>query len=177
MRETKVHDLGPRNLRAFGDGGTDSVSGASRGKTAAKLASATPEPTSNLPTLKALISNHRTMLANLRRGNQLLENDNMRMEREFAARSREVMRPTVAGEQQAPIVTDNANAKLVWIENYIHSTLAQTLWALNARAMQLEEQVTSIDQQRQTHRLLEMTHAAYDQLRALMDCLHGNAHD
>lgn len=175
MRETKLHDLAPRNLRAFGDG-TDSVSGASWGNAAAKLSLATPEPTSNLPTLKALISNHRTMLASVRRSNQLLENDNTRLERELAARSPKVVQP-VADEQQASIATDNANAKLVWIENYIHSTLAQTVWALNARAMQLEEQVTSIDQQQQTHRLLEMTHAAYDQLRTLMDLLHGNAHD
>jgi len=177
MPETKLHDLAPRNLRAFGDGGTDSVSGAPWGNAAAKLAIATPESTSNLPTLKALISNHRTMLANVRRSNQLLENDNTRLERELAARSRNAVQPTVVGDQQTPIVTDNANAKLLWIENYIHSTLAQTLWALNARAMQLEEQATSIDQQQQTHRLLEMTHAAYDQLRALMDCLHGNADD
>jgi hypothetical protein len=173
MRETKLHDLVPRNLRAFGD----SASGASWGNAAAKLAIATPEPTSNLPTLKALISNHRTMLANVRRSNQLLENDNTRLERELAASSRKIVQPTAADERQAPIATDNANAKLMWIENYIHCTLAQTLWALNARAMQLEEQVTSIDQQQQTHRLLEMTHAAYDQLRALMDWLHGNAHD
>jgi replicative DNA helicase len=177
MRETKLHDLARRNLRAFGDGGTDSVSGASWGNAAAKRAIATPEPTSNLPTLKALISNHRTMLVNVRRSNQLLENDNMRLERELAARSRKIVQSTAAGEQQAPIATDNANAKLAWIENYIHCTLAQTLWALNARAMQLEEQVTSVDQQQQTHRLLEMTHDAYDQLRELMDWLHGNAHD
>jgi hypothetical protein len=177
MRETKLHNLAPRNSRPLGDGGTDSVSGVSWGNAAAKLAIATPQPMSNLPTLKALISNHRTMLVNVRRSNQLLENDNMRLERELAARSREVVQPTVAREPPASIATDNCNAKLAWIENYIHCTLAQTLWALNARATQLEEQVTSIDQQRQTHRLLEMTHDAYDQLRALMDWLHGNAHD
>lgn len=175
MRETKLDDLARGDMPTSGVLRAESRVG-TRPSAAARPAIATSEPASNLPALKALISNHRTLLANVRRSNELLENDNTRMERELAVR-RELVPPSVAGETDASIVASNAKAKLVWIENYIHGTLAQTLWALNARATQLEEQVTSADQQQQTHRLLEMTHAAYDQLRDLMTWLQGNAHD
>ena len=175
MRETKLDDLALNIAPTLGASGAESRLGARSG-TAAKPVIAAPEPASNLPTLKALISNHRTLLANIRCSNQLLENDNTRMERELVVRQ-EPVPPNVACDDDAAIAASSAKAKLVWIENYIHGTLAQTLWALNARAEQLEEQVTSADQAQQTHRLLQMTHAAYDQLRDLMTWLQGNAHD
>lgn len=175
MRETKLDDLARSDAPTFGAPSAEATLGA-RSSAAVRRTIAPAEPPSNLPTLKALISNHRTLLANVRRSNQLLENDNTRMERELAIQ-RELVPPTLAGEEDASIAASSANAKLVWIENYIHGTLAQTLWALNARAEQLEEQVTSANHLQQTHRLLEMTHAAYDQLRDLMTWLHGNAHD
>ncbi len=147
-----------------------------RSMVALKSAVATSAPTSSLPTLRTLISNHRLLLANVRRSNQLLESDNTRMERELAIR-REIVPSNSTSDEDPAIAANNAQAKLVWIENYIHGTLAQTLWALNARAAQLEEQTIVADQRQQTHRLLEMTHAAYDQLRDLMSWLQGNAHD
>jgi hypothetical protein len=175
MRETKIDDLARSDVPTFAAPGAESTLGA-RSSAAVRRPIATPEPPSNLPTLKALISNHRTLLANVRRSNQLLENDNTRMERELAVQ-RELVPPSLANDEDPSLAASSAKAKLLWIENYIHGTLAQTLWALNARAAQLEEQVTSADHLQQTHRLLQMTHAAYDQLRDLMTWLHGNAHD
>jgi hypothetical protein len=175
MRETKLDDLARSDASTSG-GARAQPRHSTRSSAAGKPAIATREPASNLPTLKALISNHRTLLADVRRSNQLLENDNTRMERELAIR-REIV-PTSAGwDENAAIAVSSANAKLVWIENYIHGTLAQTLWALNARAEQLEEQVTSADRQQKNRRLLQMTHTAYDQLRELMTWLKGNAHE
>ena len=175
MRETKLNDLARSNgLTSEGARGEPKVE--ARSNAAVRPAIATPEPSSNLPTLKALISNHRTLLANVRRSNDVLEKENTRMEHELAVRH-EPVPLSAACDEDASIAVSSANAKLVWIENYIHGTLAQTLWALNARAEQLEEQVTSSAQQQQTHRLLQMTHVAYDQLRDLMTWLQGNAHD
>jgi small-conductance mechanosensitive channel len=116
------------------------------------------------------------LLAHVRRSNQLLECDNTRMERELAIR-REPVPSSSACDEDPALAANSAQAKLVWIENYIFGTLAQTLWALNARAEQLEEQTMAADQQQQTHRLLQMTHAAYDQLRDLMTWLQGNVRD
>lgn len=151
-----------------------------RPNAALKAAIALPASSSNLPTLRTLITNHRLLLSNIKRSNELLESDNTRMERELAIRQ-ELVPPADAcdgdGDGDGAISTDSAQAKLEWIENYIHGTLAQTLWALNARAAQLEERTTSADQQQQTHRLLQMTNAAYDQLRDLMTWLQGNVHD
>ena len=175
MRETKSNDLA-RNVGPTFGGPRPEPRISGRSSAAAKPAIASPEPASTLPTLKALISNHRMLLANVRRSNEMLENDNARMEEELTVR-RERVPLSAAGDENTSPASGSANAKLVWIENYIYGTLAQTLWALNARAEQLEEQVTSADQQQQTHRLLQMTHAAYDQLRDLMTWLQGNAHD
>lgn len=166
---------------AWSDGSSSGASHAeprvnARSNVALRPAIATSAPASNLPTLRTLISNHRLLLAHIRRSNQLLECDNTRMERELAIR-RESVPPSAACDEDAAIAANSAQAKLVWIENYIFGTLAQTLWALNARAAQLEEQTTSADQQQQTHRLLQMTHAAYDQLRDLMTWLQGNVRD
>lgn len=138
-----------------------------RSNAALKPAIAAQGSASNLSTLRTLISNHKLLLANVRRSNQLLESDNTRMERELAIR-RELVPSTAESENDPAISAESAQAKLEWIENYIHGTLAQTLWALSARAAQLEEQTASADRQQQTHRLLQMTHAAYDQLRDLM---------
>jgi hypothetical protein len=148
-----------------------------RSNAALRTAIATSTPASNLPTLRALISNHRLLLANIKRSNQLLDSDNMRMERELAIRRDPVPSSAAGDGGDAAVGADNAQAKLEWIGNYIHGTLAQTLWALNARAAQLEEQTTFADRQQQAKRLLQMTHAAYDQLRDLMMWLQGNAHD
>ena len=175
MRQTKLNDPARSNVPTLGIPRAESRLGA-RSSAPVRSAIAPPEQESNLPTLKALISNHRMLLANIRRSNQLLENDNTRMERELAIR-RELVPPTAGCDEDQSIAASSAKAKLVWIENYIHGTLAQTLWALNARAAQLEEQVTAADQQQQTHRLLQMTRDAYDQLRDLMTWLQGNAHE
>lgn len=175
MRDTKLDNFGPTNVPTLSPRGTDPMPGA-QSSAAAKAAIAAPDGGSNLPTLKALISNHRTLLANVRHSNRLLENDNTRMERELAVK-RGGIPPGLPRDEDASIGDRNAKARLVWIENYLHGTLAQTLWALNARAVQLEELVTSADQQHQTHRLLEMTHAAYDQLRALMARMHSDTLD
>jgi hypothetical protein len=175
MPGRKLDTLGRTQAPTLSARGADPMSGA-QSSAAVRPAIAEQERASSLPALKALISNHRTLLANVRRSNQLLENENTRMERELAVR-RESIPPAGPRDEDASIANRNANAKLVWIENYIHGTLAQTLWALNARAVQLEEQLTSTDQQHQTHRLLEMTHQAYDQLRGLMARLQGDTFD
>ena len=129
--------------------------------------------TSNLPALKALISNHRTLLADARRRNHLLEIENTRMERELGVRPG-IERPTEAPRECSAAAECSDRARLVWVQGYLNGTLAQTLWALNGRAEQLAEHVTSPTQQEQTYRLLEMTHTAYEQLRDLMSWLQRN---
>lgn len=144
-----------------------------RSSAAPRPEAATCAPASNLAALKALISNHKTLLADVRRSNELLAIDNTRMERELGVRPK-IEPPDGAPHTNAAIAGHNDRAKLVWIKNYIDGTLAQTLWALNARAEQFDEQVTSCAQQQQAHRLMEMTHTAYDQLRDLMSWLQRN---
>jgi hypothetical protein len=143
-----------------------------RSSIALKPAAAARVPASNLPALKALISNHRTLLASVRRSNELLTIANTRMERELGVHA-EIEPPNGAPGEDAEIAARNDRAKLAWIKNYINGTLAQTLWALNARAEQFDEQFASSAPQ-QTRRLLEMTHMAYDQLRDLMSWLQRN---
>ena len=181
MREAKLHDPAARQerRRAFdkGDSSIAALAGLSRTVSSAQLAVAMAEPSSNLATLKTLISNHRVLLANMRRGNEALENDNARMERELAGRPQgDVVQPGARGDREAMVLIGSTKEKLRWIENYLHDTLAQTLWALDVRAARLEEQVAVADRQ-EARRVLEMTHAAYDQLRSLMAELHGSADD
>jgi len=113
----------------------------------------------------------------MRRVNEALENDNARMERQLAGRPQgDVVQPGARGDREAMVLIGSTKEKLRWIENYLHDTLAQTLWALDVRAARLEEQVAVADRQ-DARRVLEMTHAAYDQLRSLMAELHGSADD
>jgi len=175
MPQRKLDNLERTTVPTLSVRGLDPMSGA-QSSTAGRPAIVAPESVSSLSTLKALISSHRTLLADVRRSNQLIENDNTRIERELAIR-REGIPLGMPRDGDASIGDRNAKAKLVWIESYLHETLAQTLWALNGRAMQLEELASSADQQHQTHRLLEMTHAAYDQLRALMAQLQADTFD
>jgi len=171
MRETNSDDFSGNDAPApeapRAERGCSTRSGA-----ALKPAAATRAPASNLPALKALISNHRALLADLRRSNELLAIDNTRMERELGVRP-EIEPPDGAPELDATLAAPDDRAKLVWIRNYLDGTLAQTLWALNARAEQFDEQGASSAPQ-QTRRLLEMTHTAYDQLRDLMSWLQRN---
>ena len=134
------------------------------------------ERSSNLRALKDLLSRHRTILAALGRSNRLLEDENIRLERELASQPRDpVAAPlATAADHEAPIAPANPDERLQWIENYLQSTLAQTLWALDARAARLEEQVGAGDRE-QARRLLDMTRIAYDQLRSLMVWLHRDA--
>jgi len=181
MREAKLHTPAARQERrpAFdnGDGVLAPVAGWSRTVSSAQRAVATAEPSSNLATLKTLISNHRVLLANMRRGNEALENDNARMERELAGQSQgAAVEPGARGAHETATPIGSTQEKLRWIENYLHGTLAQTLWALDVRAARLEEQVAVADR-REARRVLEMTHAAYDQVRSLMAELHGSTDD
>lgn len=181
MTEAKLNDSVARQERRRahdkGNGVTAPVAGLLRTGSSAQMAVTMAEPSSNLATLKTLISNHRVLLAKMRRGNEALENDNARMERELSGRSRgEVVPPGARGDSEAVVPIGSTKEKLLWIENYLHDTLAQTLWALDVRAARLEEQVAVADRQ-EARRVLEMTHAAYDQLRSLMAGLHGSADD
>lgn len=169
MRETKSDDVCGK------DGAAPEAPRAERRRSARSGAALNPAaaprvPASNLPALKALISNHRTLLANVRRSNELLTIDNTRMERELGV-CPDIKPPDDALHEDAANTARSDREKLVWIKNYIDGTLAQTLWALNARAEQFGEQAVSFAQQQQAHRLLEMTHTAYDQLRDLMSWL------
>lgn len=164
-----------RELLTSDAGDVDPMSGA-LSSAADKPAIASPPQTSNLPALKALIANHRRLLSNVRRSNHVIQSDNSRMEGELADRRAPVPLPATPQIAAASVDASEANAKLVWIESYIQGTFAQTLWALNARAAQLEQQGTG-DQKQQTQRMLELTHLAYDQVRALIAWLHGDAND
>jgi hypothetical protein len=189
MREAKSPNPAARQERRpasdSGDCAVVPVASLSRTVSTAQRAAAPADPSSNLTTLKTLISNHRVLLAAMRRGNAELENDNARMERELSVQAQEHL-PVQALEHAEPagrdddgettIPLDNTKEKLRWIENYLHGTLAQTLWALDVRAARLEEQVAVADRH-EARRVLEMTHAAYDQLRSLMAELHGSADD
>ena len=171
MRGTKSDDL------SGNDAAAPEARRAERGRSehsnaVLKPAAAARAPASNLPALKALISNHRVLLANVRRRNELLAIDNTRMERELEVQAQ--MEPTSDTPPQAAAVARDDRVKLVWVKNYINGTLAQTLWALTARAELFDEQVTSSAQHQQATRLLEMSHVAYDQLRDLMDWLELN---
>jgi len=171
MRGTKSDDL------SGNDAAAPEARRAERGRSehsnaVLKPAAAARAPASNLPALKALISNHRALLANVRRRNELLAIDNTRMERELEVQAQ--MEPTSDTPPQAAAVARDDRVKLVWVKNYINGTLAQTLWALTARAELFDEQVTSSAQHQQATRLLEMSHVAYDQLRDLMDWLELN---
>ena len=171
MRGTKSDDL------SGNDAAAPEARRAERGRSehsnaVLKPAAAARAPASNLPALKALISNHRALLANVRRRNELLAIDNTRMERELEVQAQ--MEPTSDTPPQAAAIARDDRVKLVWVKNYINGTLAQTLWALTARAELFDEQVTSSAQHQQATRLLEMSHVAYDQLRDLMDWLELN---
>ena len=171
MRGTKSDDL------SGNDAAAPEARRAERGRSehsnaVLKPAAAARAPASNLPALKALISNHRALLANVRRRNELLAIDNTRMERELEVQAQ--MEPTSDTPPEAAAVARDDRVKLVWVKNYINGTLAQTLWALTARAELFDEQVTSSAQHQQATRLLEMSHVAYDQLRDLMDWLELN---
>ena len=171
MRGTKSDDL------SGNDAAAPEARRAERGRSehsnaVLKPAAAARAPASNLPALKALISNHRALLANVRRRNELLAIDNTRMERELEVQAQ--LEPTSDTPPQAAAVARDDRVKLVWVKNYINGTLAQTLWALTARAELFDEQVTSSAQHQQATRLLEMSHVAYDQLRDLMDWLELN---
>ncbi|MET0229708.1 MAG: hypothetical protein ABW186_02110 [Rhodanobacteraceae bacterium] len=172
MRETKPDDLS-RNDAAPLEGPRNERRHSTRSNAALKPAAVARAPASSLPALKALISSHKTLLATVRRSNELLAIDNTRMERALGVRA-DTAPADGAPREDAAIAARDERAKLVWVRNYIHGTLAQTLWALNARAEQLDEQATSSAQQQQAHRLLEMTHIAYDQLRDLMSWLQRN---
>ena len=171
MRGTKSDDL------SGNDAAAPEARRAERGRSehsnaVLKPAAAARAPASNLPALKALISNHRALLAYVRRRNELLAIDNTRMERELEVQAQ--AEPTSDTPPQAAAIARDDRVKLVWVKNYINGTLAQTLWALTARAELFDEQVTSSAQHQQATRLLEMSHVAYDQLRDLMDWLELN---
>ena len=171
MRGTKSDDL------SGNDAAAPEARRAERGRSehsnaVLKPAAAARAPASNLPALKALISNHRALLANVRRRNELLAIDNTRMERELEVQAH--AEPTSDTPPEAAAIARDDRVKLVWVKNYINGTLAQTLWALTARAELFDEQVTSSAQHQQATRLLEMSHVAYDQLRDLMDWLELN---
>ena len=137
---------------------------------------ATSERSSTLPALTNLLSRHRTILAALGRSNRLLEDENIRLEHELAAQTTRAAADPPAGawDDDALSAATNTDERLQWIEHYLQSTLAQTLWALDARAVRLEEQLGGADQA-QARQLLDMTRLAYDQLRSLMDWLHGDS--
>lgn len=135
------------------------------------------EPSSNLATLRTVISNHRVLLAKVRRRNDALRNDNARMEQELAGQARHELVDGDAGRSRdAAVPVTGTRQKLRWVDDYLHGTLGPTLWALDVRAARLEEQVAAADRQ-EAHRVLELTHAAYDQLRSLMAGLHDRADD
>lgn len=171
MRETKPDDLS-RNDAAPLEGPRNERRHSTRSNAALKPAAVARAPASSLPALKALISSHKTLLATVRRSNELLAIDNTRMERELEVQAQ--LEPTSDTPPQAAAVARDDRVKLVWVKNYINGTLAQTLWALTARAELFDEQVTSSAQHQQATRLLEMSHVAYDQLRDLMDWLELN---
>jgi len=172
MRGTKSDDL------SGNDAAAPEARRAERGRSersnaVLKPAAAARASASNLPALKALISNHRALLASVRRRNELLAIDNTRMERELEVQAQLEPAHDTPPETAASVARDD-RVKLVWVKNYINGTLAQTLWALTARAELFDEQVTSSAQRQQTARLLEMTHVAYDQVRDLMNWLELN---
>jgi len=146
----------------------------SRTVSSAQLAIGSSGSSSNLATLKALISTHKALLANVRRGNEVLENDNARMARALAGLSRrDAVQSSADGGEAAPIAHDSgSDDRLRWVENYLQDTLAQTLWALDVRATRLEQEVAAADRP-QAKRVLEMTRAAYDQIRSLLADLRG----
>jgi hypothetical protein len=178
MRPTKLHDPGMRDDRRPAADSGDAITvagGMSRTSSAVALAAEPAAPSTNLPTLRTVISNHWVLLAKVRRRNDALRNDNARMEQELAGRTQDGTTDNGAGRSHE---TSNSAAgqKLLWIGDYLRGTLAQTLWALDVRAARLEEQVAADDRQ-EARRVLELTHAAYDQLRSLMAELHDRADD
>jgi hypothetical protein len=168
MRDVKL-GLARRDERRASDvASADPMSGTGEAGTA--------ERPGTLPALTNLLSRHRTILAALGRSNRLLEDENVRLEHELAAQpTRAAADPPDGTWDPDPLIEAmNTDQKLQWIENYLQSTLAQTLWALDARAVRLEEQLGAGGRQ-QARQLLDMTRLAYDQLRSLMVWLHGDA--
>ena len=180
MSQTKLHDLAIREERrpVSGSGDDIALAGGMAGMASAvALAIESAAPSSNLATLKTVISNHRVLLANVRRRNDALRSDNARMEQELAGRTQDESADGGAGRRrEVAIPVTGTQQKLRWIDDYLHGTLAQTLWALDVRAARLEEQVAAGDRL-EARRVLELTHAAYDQLRSLMAGLHDRADD
>lgn len=164
MSQTKPHEL------------ADGMASSS-GMAFAALADDPTAPPNRLATLRTVISNHRVLLAKVRRRNDALRNDNARMEQELAGRTHEETDDDGSGRgQDMAIPVTGTQQKLRWIRDYLHGTLAQTLWALDVHAARLEEQVAAGDRQ-EARRVLELTHAAYDQLRSLMARFHDKTDD
>jgi hypothetical protein len=176
MRDVKLGLARRDDRQGSRIGETDPISGAGVAVAVAEAESALAERSSSLPALKALLSRHKLLLAALGRSNRVLENENVRIERELAAQARDggPASPPAVPEHDAPTPAASADEKLQWIENYLQSTLAQTLWALDARAARLEEQVGAVDRE-QARRLLDMTRTAYEQLCSLMVWLRSDA--
>ena len=148
----------------------------SRTVSSAHAAISVPSP-SNLATLKALISGHKTLLADVRSSNAALEVDNARLAEELASLSpiQGERRRNDPGTDQVSAPSERAaGERLRWIENYVLGTLAQTIWALDVRAARLEAEVVAEDRAGARH-LLELSHVAYDQIRSLLAELRGGA--
>ena len=176
MSQTKPHELAHRVERRPGSETGNGV--ASTGDMAfAALADDQAAPSNRLATLRTVISNHRVLLAKVRRRNDTLRNDNARMERELGGRTQEEADNDGSGRSQdRAISATDTQQKLRWINDYLHGTLAQTLWAPYVHAARLEEQVAAGDRE-EARRVLELTHAAYDQLRSLMARFHDKTDD
>jgi len=177
MRQVRTSGLAARAERARA---VDESAGAAllRVGSSALHAPASMEPPSSLARLSALISTHRALLCKIRDRNSSLEVDNARMERELAGRSQVDAGPGDISQRtrDAPSIITGEAGSLASIRSYLRDTLAQTLWALDARAAKLEEQV-SIEERPQAHRVRELTRSAYDQIRSLMGQLHGDSNE
>src|SRR6187402_1641650 len=162
--------------RTLDDGGSAGAWGESLRSESSELSlAASLELPNSLTRLKALISTHRALLSKIRDRNKSLEVDNARMETELGGRSRAGPDPGDASHRDDASILGETDS-LKSIESYLRDTLGQTLWALDARAARLEEQVTDADRQ-QARRVTELTRVAYDQLRSLIAQLYERSND
>jgi len=147
----------------------NSVPTVSRSTSATRLAIDGSGTSSNLGTLKELISTHKALLASVRRGNEMLENDNARMAEALADMSHEDAALSIIACHDSTLLPNapSNEDRLRWITNYLQDTLAQTLWALDVRAARLEQEL-AINDRPKAKQVLDMTHAAYDQIRSLL---------
>src|SRR5688500_13889675 len=104
MRDVKLGLARRDDRQGSRIGETDPISGAGVAVAVAEAESALAERSSSLPALKALLSRHKLLLAALGRSNRLLENENVRIERELAAQARDggPASPPAVPEHDAP---------------------------------------------------------------------------